>query len=387
MERDERVILEAVGALRVSYGEVFDRPIHGRIALKGDDSQHFFISGERPRKYRNGVGLAIPQRDQIEPLRRAVRYLMAIERIEARRAQLRLNRDQQQQLNERKRTEEAAAASAFRQLYSAVWLPRAENGTIGLELVEAGGRPLQSREIHERVMELLTTTAKKVFSTTTPRKTVELLRIGEAEEGQAPRLGIKTAEVRDAFYSFLGFTRLDTSDALRKAIARGVQEGVFGYTSGTAPALGADGRYQVARDKVVFQRAIPDDEIDLDSGFLIMSSAIPSAQKPVEVDAGRPIREGPDQYGGQPSAPGTGAVLEPTGAPQEASTKEICLRLAGSRDQLYKAWLAIANLADKAGKASLEITATSEVGFDPSWLRNAVYEPLEEADVLEDTQT
>ena len=59
-----------------------------------------------------------------------------------------------------------------------------------------GGRPLQSREIHDRVMELLTTTAKKVFSTTTPRKTVELLRLGEAEEGQPPRLGIKTAEVR-----------------------------------------------------------------------------------------------------------------------------------------------------------------------------------------------
>jgi len=54
---------------------------------------------------------------------------------------------------------------------------------------------------------------------------------------------------------------------------------------------------------------------------------------------------------------------------------------------LYKAWLEIANLADKAGKASLEITATSEAGFDPSWLRNAVYEPLEEADVLGDTQT
>src|SRR5205823_2978295 len=34
--------------------------------------------GDRPRKYRNGVGLAIPERKQIEALRRAVRYLLAI---------------------------------------------------------------------------------------------------------------------------------------------------------------------------------------------------------------------------------------------------------------------------------------------------------------------
>ncbi len=37
--------------------------------------------GDKPRKYRNGLGLAIPSRDQVGSLRRAVRYLMAIELI------------------------------------------------------------------------------------------------------------------------------------------------------------------------------------------------------------------------------------------------------------------------------------------------------------------
>jgi hypothetical protein len=36
----------------------------------------------------------------------------------------------------------------------------------------------------------------------------------------------------DGFYSFLGFTRLMGSGAIRKAIAKGVQDDHFDYASG-----------------------------------------------------------------------------------------------------------------------------------------------------------
>jgi len=311
---------------------------------------------------------------------------MAIERIESKRTQLRLTRDQMQQVTERKRAEEGAAESAFRQLYASVWLPLAENGSIGLDQVEAGGRPLQSTGVHERVMELMTTTTKKVFSTTGPRKVVELLRLGEAVEGQPPRVGIRTSDVQDAFYSFLGFTRLDTSEALRKVIARGVAEHVFGYASGSVPTMGNDGKYQVARDKIAFGQAIPEDEIDLESGFIMMPEAIPAATEPTEVEGGSGIREDERPYGDDSGGTGdTGTVGEP-GTPPQQTRRDVRLSITGSRDQLFKAWPAIANLADKAGEASLQVSATSEEGFDPSWLRNAVYEPLEEADVLDEQQ-
>ena len=62
-----------------------------------------------------------------------------------------------EQLKERRTTEEAAAETAFRQLYPAVWFPRVgDGGTLDLEKIEVGGRPLQATGIHERVMELLT---------------------------------------------------------------------------------------------------------------------------------------------------------------------------------------------------------------------------------------
>ena len=57
-----------------------------------------------------------------------------------------------------------------------------------------------------------------------------------------------------------------------------------------------------------------------------------------------------------------------------------------SRDQVFKAFPAIANLADKSstGKVKLNIEAHSDEGFDAIWLRNAVMEPLSEAELLDD---
>ena len=82
--------------------------------------------GDRPRQYRNGLGLAVPSADQIEALRRAVRYLMAIEQVKDKAMQLNLTDEQKGQLREREATERASIESAFLKLYIEVWLPRVE---------------------------------------------------------------------------------------------------------------------------------------------------------------------------------------------------------------------------------------------------------------------
>jgi hypothetical protein len=67
--------------------------------------------------------------------------------------------------------------------------------------------------------------------------------------------------------------------------------------------------------------------------------------------------------------------------------KAIRLAFRATRDQVFRAFPAIANLADRSdgGKVTIHVEATSETGYDPSWFRNAVEEPLDEADV--DRQT
>jgi hypothetical protein len=74
--------------------------------------------GEKPRTFRNGVGVAIPAGDQVEILRRAVRYLIAAEGVKTKAKQLNLTDEQKDQLRERQATETAAAESALLKLYT-----------------------------------------------------------------------------------------------------------------------------------------------------------------------------------------------------------------------------------------------------------------------------
>jgi hypothetical protein len=347
--------------------------------------------GEKPRAYRNGVGLAIPTGDQVEILRRAVRYLIATEGVKAKAKQLNLTDEQRSQLRERESTEAAAAESALLMLYTELWLPRAEEGGIGLEKVAAGGRPLQTRlndkkqaMIHERIVELITQVQKRVFDTINPRKIVELFGLGE---GTPPQLGVSTGEVVDGFYSFLGFTRLMTSGVIRKAVVRGVQEGHFGYMTGPKPGLGTDGKFEVLVSKVRFKAAVAEDEIDLESGSLLLPQAIPQAAptgpEPTLVVPGGESPQPGGGVGGVTLPPGVAPPVGPVTPVKPVGEKAVELTFDADRHQLYTAWNAIANLADLAGKVKVTIRAESEKGFDKGKLQNGVLEPLREADLIQ----
>ncbi|MGQ0593359.1 MAG: ATP-binding protein, partial [Gammaproteobacteria bacterium] len=322
--------------------------------------------------------------DQIESLRRSVRYLMAVEQVKTKAKQHNLTDEQKGQLREREATEKAAAESAFLKLYTEVWLPRAEGGGIGIEPVAVGGRPLQTTlnekkeaMIHERVMELVTTVQPRVFSTLTPGKIIELFKLGE---GKPPKMGARTSEIVEGFYSFLGFTRLTASAVIRKAIARGVQEGAFGYIAGTVPEIGAEGKYQVLLAKVRFAAGVAEDEIDLESGFIMMPQAIP---QPATATAPGPDVTPPTATATAPpaGAPAPGVTpFPPPGAPPQTVVE---IAFSADRNQLFTAWNAVANLADLAGKVSVTVRAESEKGFDRSKLQNGVIEPLKEADLIE----
>jgi hypothetical protein len=313
--------------------------------------------GDGLRKYRNGLGLAVPSSDQIEILRRSVRYLMAAEQVKESAKKLNLTDEQKGQVRERESTEQAAAESALLKLYTEVWLPRSEGGGLGIEKVAAGGRPLQvtlnekkQARIHDRIIELITQVQPRVFPTVKAPKIVELFKLGE---GEPTLLGTRTSEIVDGFYSFLGFTRLLSAAAIRKGIAEGVGQSAFGYTAGSVPSLGPDGRYQLPVDKVRFgPPQVSDDEIDLDSGFLIMPAAIPQSAP------------GPETPPAGPTPPGPGSGPESPGPvpPGPTAQKTVELTFNADRNQLYTAWQAIANLADLAGTVDVTVKAEAENG-------------------------
>jgi len=249
--------------------------------------------------------------------------------------------------------------------------------------------PLQATGVHERIMELLTSVGTpRIHGSVTPRKIAERVRLGESlVEGEPPIMGIKASDVLESFFRDIAPPRLEYASVLRKGIARGVSESVFAYASGGSPVLGPDGRYQVSREKVILGRSIADDEVDFDSGFLMMPQAIPEAPSaqpagasPVDTGAVPPpsVHEGPAGIG---VGTGTGPVTAGTEA--AGRKKRITFAFEATREQVFKAFPAIANLADKSdgGKVRIRIEGASAAGYDPSWLRNAVDEPLDEADI------
>ena len=347
--------------------------------------------GTRPREFRNGLGLAVPAADQVETLRRAVRYLLAVERVRDKWREHNLTDAQKSQLKEREATERAAAESALLKLYGEVRLPAADGGSLSLDSVGMGGRPLRTTLdekkralIHERLMELLTTVQRRVFGSVAPGKIVELFRLGE--DGSAEP-GIATARVAAGFFSFLGFPRLHSGDVVRKAIARGVETGLFAYTTGR-PELGDEGRYRLDWSRIAFRRSVADDEIDPDSGFLIVPSALPAKPR---TTAGHPDGVKDDEGGYSGTTP-EGEVREDNNGdgdeppPVSGGSRDLTVSFVADRNRLYAAWNALANLADIAGKVSVNVTATSESGLDVSRLESGVLEPLRELGLIDDAE-
>ena len=345
--------------------------------------------GNRARDFRNGLGIAVPSSDQVEVLRRAVRYLLAIERVQGKWRQLNLTKAQKDQLKERKATEQSTTESALLKLYGDVWLPRSDNGSLSLETIRIGGRPLQTRldekkraKIHQRLIELLVTAQRKVFTKVTAGKIVELFKLGEGDPAER---GIATNKVVAGFYSFLGFPRLLSNEVVRKAIVRGVQTGLFGYTTGR-PNLGDDGRYQLDWSRIAFERTVADDEIDLDSGFLIIPNALP--KKPV---VSTTTTTGGESGTGETDIVEAGEGGKTPGSIDEPPTglgdeNEVAISFIADRNDLFSAWNALANLADQAGEISISARANSDTGFDKSKLENGVLEPLRELGLINDEE-
>jgi len=307
--------------------------------------------GDKPRVYKNGLALAIPDKNQIEPLRRAIRYLIAVERVRGKKKSLNLTEEQLEQLKEREKTERASRDSSFRNLYNTVWLLKLEDSRPALETLEVGGRALQATNTHERLMELLMRVPPpKVFDSLTAKRLLDLIKIEE---------GVETKDIIDTFFSSLEFPRITDENVIKKAISKGIKDGLFGLTNKDKIQVVKD-KPVVAKEQVIIGEEIPIEEIDLSSGYIVNSKIIPTEEKP--------------------EVPQIAAEEKPE-VLKVGKITEIKYSLKVNRQQLYKCFKALGNLAEKTGELKLTIETQTKEGIDAGWLRNAVEEPIEESGV------
>ena len=370
-DREPRFLIAYLPLEYASLAEVEQR------ATVGDFMENF---GSRTREFRNAIGVATPARDQIEVLRRATRYLLAVNRVQNKAQELNLTNTQKSQVRERQATEAAAAESALLKLYETVLLPTIDSGSVAIDTVRVGGRPLQATlnekkqaQIHQRLLELLTSVQRKVFENLAQGRIIELFKLGSGRDHS----GVAVAKVVAGFFSFLGFPRLTDAETVRSAIVRGVETGDFAYATGE-PRLGANGRYEIDWSRIAFQRRVAEEEVDLDAGFLMMPNALPERQVPSPLP-------GQPEFGNQhptPEAPGSTETETPQAPGLTASVQR--LKFTADRDALFAAWSALANLADMAGNVTVSVSVEEGVDLDRHKLENGVLEPLRELGLIDD---
>ena len=317
--------------------------------------------GDKPRIYRNGLALAIPDKNQITPLFRSVQYLIAIDRIKGRKKSLNLTEEQMEQLKEREKTERAGMESSLRSLYNSVCLLKVENGVLTSERLEIGGRPLQALDIHGRLMELLTRVHKKVFESLTPAEIIKRMRLGKEDKP-----GIETKDILQAFFSTPDFPCITDEEVIRKSLAEGVRKGQFGLTSRDKVQITQD-RPVVSPEQVTIDQEISEDEVDVSDGFVIIREVIDEFKRK-EGEEEKPEEDIPPEE-------------NPLEADKKVSLKYI---LKFTKAQFFKSHKALWNLFEKSDEVSLTIEAKSEEGFDAHWVRNAVEEPMDEAGIKVD---
>jgi hypothetical protein len=87
---------------------------------------------DQPRRFGIGWGWQCQTEGQLEGLRQAGKYLLAVERVRSKKAAYRLTKDQMEQVKEHEATEKTAFESGLRAMYPSVWL-RMEKGQSVLE--------------------------------------------------------------------------------------------------------------------------------------------------------------------------------------------------------------------------------------------------------------
>lgn len=346
------------------------RPDQDKLALN-----YLTYFGSEPRRYRNGLGLAVPDPREMEGIRRAARYLLAVDRVRKKQSSYKLGKDQQDQLKERESTEKAAMEAGLRTLYSVVWLLSMDAGKPVLEKLEIGGRPVKAQSIHERLDELLTGVHGKIFDTIRPAKLMSLMQIGT---GPGERSQVEAKLVLDTFFATPGFLRIKNANVLRDCIAQGVEQGLMAYALKNR-VKEESGKYTVPSHDAVLGRRPGLDEIDLDAGIILLPSCL-ETERSGNAPAATPVPGGsvpPD------SPPPTGPGQESTGAKPPASGQPVAsltMEMKLSKSQLYKAFNAFGNLADKAGEITITVHG-EQLNIDASWIRNAITEPLSEAGI------
>src|SRR5262249_49190279 len=155
-----------------------------------------------PRRYRNGIALAIPDRQQFDQARHSMRMWMAAEELLRRRTYYGFTEEQADELQEKLDNARRDAVTAIGRAYREAVVPAKALGgdaPYALETADLRSRTASGRSLHERVVDAL---SNQVFGSVTVDKLLALAGLGPA------RIAVSCRDLVDWFYGLFDFTKL-----------------------------------------------------------------------------------------------------------------------------------------------------------------------------------
>lgn len=322
----------------------------------------FVMAGQR--QFKNGLALVTPKSAAFDRARAAARAVLAAERLIADKTRHGFSDEQVDELRERQEQATGDLAGAINDSYERVLLPQGvSDGNVDFEGIDLGTVLGAGRGLHARVREAL---ANHVFDKLTPSRLKAIA--GLADEGST---GCEVLVER--VYSFFEMPKLWGQEALRGAVASGVEKGLYAYCVDVS-GEGAD--VTVSDPSLIrFGKPLAVDEVDLGPGAALLSPEVAAGLSPDAAEA-VPAPEG------ELEREDTGE--EPAGQPPSDGGRRVQLTIRATEDDLHTLRLALAGLRDllgAAGKMAIDLRVEADSGaeaIDPIRFQNMVLQHLEE---------
>lgn len=328
--------------------------------------------GGTMREFRNALGFAVMDGGAYTRSTQAVRLVLTLEDMQAHAATHQLSPEQREEVRERLGGARADLRAAVVDLYDRVALPIPDaNGASGYSwaIERTASRLLAGSTLHARLMSLL---GERVFGSVTPQRLSDLVRLSDEDGGN--RFYACERLVHDAF-SFVQFPKLVDQEVVRKAVAAGVERGVFGYVS--AARVEGEALVSDRRDLVTLGEELRPEEVDLGDGSYICTPALALELAP-------PVGPGPGPEPGPGAGLGPGPTPPPPPPPPAGATR-LRARIRVTPAQLFRIAPGLTALAEASSSCTidvtLEATASEPGGFDRAFLANSVEEHFLEAGV------
>jgi hypothetical protein len=262
--------------------------------------------------------------------------------------------------------------------------------------------------LQERVLDAL---RNHVFDSITPAKLIRLSGLENPENEY-----ITGEDLVSYFFRFPNFPKMLGVEGIKKAIIKAIEQGLIGYV----PSMTTSSSTPIVENPslISFEKVIPADELDL-AGYLLSPSLVKklsifTSQNEVE----KTLNEGEDNTnntnsegyssGGFDTPPKTVEKVEEDKRTVEYKSETSSIERTiltdivngkqparyykitsvTDKSKIFQLFEMLQTLSDKAEGMTIkiEVQAHTQDKFDPTWIRNAIEEPLDEMDIQASTR-